>query len=114
MMINARNTPWLLVGCAVAAVILLPGCSMLEQLTIDCSVADQLLANDVITQAQHTALTGAGWKPLVYGLINTVSTLVIGFPLLVKWRGPATKVENVAKKKAAKAKPADIVPPPVA
>lgn len=105
MMSNARNTSWLLAGCAVAAVILLPGCSMLEQLTIDGDVADQLLANDVITKTQHAALTGSGWKPLVMGLINTASTLLIGVPLISKWRGPATKVENVEKKKAAKAAP---------
>lgn len=104
-MANTKHIKWLLAVAAIAVMSLLPGCSMLEQLTIDGDVADQLLANDVITKTQHAALTGSGWKPLVMGLINTASTLLIGVPLISKWRGPATKVENVEKKKAAKAAP---------
>lgn len=92
---------------ALAAVLVLcASCDTMRSLMVDGGAADQLLANGVISVEQHAALTGNGWGPLLQGLINTVSTLVIGVPVIRAWRGPATKAENVAKKVAAKVPPA--------
>lgn len=89
----------------------LVSCDTMRSIMVDGGVADQLLANDVITPDQHAALTGNGWGPILQGLLNTASTLLIGVPIIRKWRGPAAPpAEKQARKaahQAAKAPPAD-------
>lgn len=100
------NLKLLLSAAVGVAVLVLPGCAAFESMMVDTGVADQLLANDVISPEQHAALTGNGWGEILKGVVNTASTLLIGVPIMRVWRGPATKQENVEKKKAAKASPA--------
>ena len=92
---------------AAAFLMMLTGCESLASVFGDGGrVADQLLADGVITREQHTAMTGGGWGDLLKMVANTASTLLIGVPIIRTWRGPATKAENVGKKQAAKAAPA--------
>lgn len=64
---------------------------------------DQLLKDDIITPEQHAAIVGGTWQAIQNWLIYAGSAVILSYTGVNLRRGPATRQENVEKKKAVKA-----------
>ena len=91
----------------IGGCILLTGCAAASQATRD--VLNTLVEEGAMTPAvrdQVLASMGTGWDVVLDHAIDIVSGTVLAYTGIRLQRGPATRAENVQKKKQAKAHPA--------